>query len=191
MRFRPGSRTSRRAGRISGLPFTIDINVEIFLARKSLHLSTTGCARREGRKRRWLRCSALRNKTTAGSWISCGATIVSSIFARIVRQALPLVRIDVVAAIIREGNSILITQRLDNVHLARLWEFPGGKVEPGESLETALQREIHEELGIKIHVRDEFFAVDHDYPTKSVRLHFFNCTVAEGEARPLDVADLR
>ena len=100
-------------------------------------------------------------------------------------------RIDVVAAIIRKDNSILITQRLDNVHLARLWEFPGGKVEPGESLEIALQREILEEVGIKIRVDYEFFTIDHDYSTKLVRLHFFNCTVLEGEAWALDVADLR
>jgi len=101
------------------------------------------------------------------------------------------VRIDVVAAIIRRDTKILITQRLDDVHLARLWEFPGGKVEPGESLEVALRREIQEELGIKIRVDDEFFTVDHDYPTKSVRLHFFNCVILEGDAQPLDVADLR
>jgi 8-oxo-dGTP diphosphatase len=101
------------------------------------------------------------------------------------------VRIDVVAAIIRKDDEILITQRLDGVHLARLWEFPGGKVEAGESLEVALRREIQEELGIKIRVDDEFFTVDHDYPSKSVRLHFFNCVVLEGEVRPLDVADLR
>lgn len=100
-------------------------------------------------------------------------------------------RIDVVAAIIRQSGRILITQRPDNVHLARLWEFPGGKVEAGESLEGALQREILEEIGIIIRVDDEFFTVDHDYHTKSVRLHFFNCTVLEGEAHPLDVADLR
>jgi 8-oxo-dGTP diphosphatase len=101
------------------------------------------------------------------------------------------VRIDVVAAIIRKNGQILITQRPDNVHLARLWEFPGGKVEPGESLDTALRREIREELGIEIRVQDEFFTVDHDYPTKSVRLHFFNCTILEGEAQQLEVADLR
>jgi 8-oxo-dGTP diphosphatase len=101
------------------------------------------------------------------------------------------VRIDVVAAIIRKNDEILITQRLDGVHLARLWEFPGGKVEAGESLEAALRREIQEELGIKIRVEDEFFTVDYDYPSKSVRLHFFNCVVLEGEVRPLDVADLR
>jgi len=101
------------------------------------------------------------------------------------------VRIEVVAAIIRRNGQLLITQRPDNVHLARLWEFPGGKVESGESLEVALQREILEELGLKIRVNDEFFTVDHDYSTKSVRLHFFNCSVIEGTAQPLDVADLR
>ncbi len=100
-------------------------------------------------------------------------------------------RIDVVAAIIRRDGRILITQRPDNVHLARLWEFPGGKVEAGESLEVALHREILEEVGLKIRVDDEFFTVDHDYPTKSVRLHFFNCNVLEGEAQQLNVADLR
>jgi mutator protein MutT len=86
---------------------------------------------------------------------------------------------------------MLITQRLDNVHLGGMWEFPGGKVEAGETLEGALQREILEELGLKILVDDEFLRIDHDYPTKSVRLHFFNCTILDGEARPLDVADLR
>src|SRR5436190_17133803 len=100
-------------------------------------------------------------------------------------------RVNVVAAIIRRNGRILITQRPDNVHLARMWEFPGGKVEPGESFEAALVREIREELGIAISVGKEFFRIDHDYPAKSVRLHFFNCTILEGEPQPLDVADLR
>ena len=52
------------------------------------------------------------------------------------------VRINVVAAIIRRNGRILITQRRDNVHLAGMWEFPGGKVEAGESFEAALRREI-------------------------------------------------
>jgi mutator protein MutT len=99
--------------------------------------------------------------------------------------------IDVVAAVIRRAGTLLITQRLDNVHLAGMWEFPGGKVEAGESFEEALQREIGEELGIAIGVLDEFFTVEHDYPTKSVRLHFFNCAIREGEPEPLGVADLR
>src|SRR5215475_11666945 len=104
---------------------------------------------------------------------------------------MPLERIDVVAAIIRMNGKILITQRLDNVHLAGLWEFPGGKVEAGESLQMALRREIREELGIEIRVDDKVLTLDYDYPTKSVRLHFFYCTVLDGDAQPLNVADLR
>jgi mutator protein MutT len=100
-------------------------------------------------------------------------------------------RVEVVAAIIRRAEKILITRRGDHVHLAGLWEFPGGKVEDGESLRSALQREIREELGVDVRVDDEFFTVEHEYPTKSVRLHFFNCTILQGEPRPLDVADLQ
>jgi 8-oxo-dGTP diphosphatase len=102
-----------------------------------------------------------------------------------------IVRINVVAAIIRKDGHILITQRPDHVHLSRLWEFPGGKVESGESLEAALEREIQEELGVKIRIHSEFLKVDHDYPSKLVRLHFFNCSIVEGDVQPLEVADLR
>ena len=99
--------------------------------------------------------------------------------------------ISVVAAIIRRDEKILITRRFDNVHLPGLWEFPGGKVESGESLTHALEREIFEELGITIRVEHEYFTIDHDYPTKSVRLHFFNCSIIEGEPKPIEVADWR
>ena len=99
--------------------------------------------------------------------------------------------VEVVAAVIRKDGKILITQRPDDVHLAKLWEFPGGKVEPGECLEAALQREIREELGVAISVADEFYTVEHAYPEKSVRLHFFNCVIEVGEPAPLGVADLR
>jgi 8-oxo-dGTP diphosphatase len=97
----------------------------------------------------------------------------------------------VVAAIIRKNGRILITQRPDNVHLARLWEFPGGKVESGETFERALQREILEELGVHIRVDTELCTIDYDYPAKSVRLHFYNCTIVDGDVQPLGVADLR
>jgi mutator protein MutT len=97
----------------------------------------------------------------------------------------------VVAAIIRRNGKILITQRPPGVHLSGLWEFPGGKVEPTESLESALQREIGEELGIEIQVQNEFFRTDHHYPSRSVRLHFFNCSIIKGEPRALTVADVR
>jgi 8-oxo-dGTP diphosphatase len=118
-------------------------------------------------------------------------TVHSSIFRLYHKSALALVRIEVVAAIIRKDDKILITLRPDNVHLARLWEFPGGKVEAGESLQMALRREIREELGIEIRVDDKVFTLDYDYPTRSVRLHFFNCSVIDGDAQPLKVADLQ
>ena len=98
----------------------------------------------------------------------------------------------VVAAIIRDdGGRLLITRRPDNVHLAGLWEFPGGKVEPEESLIAALVREIQEEIGVTIEVLDEYFQVEHPYPERTVRLHFFNCRILSGEPKPLHVADLR
>ena len=97
--------------------------------------------------------------------------------------------ISVVAAIIRRNGKILITRRFNNVHLPGLWEFPGGKVEPDESLNSALEREIFEELGVTIHVEDECFTVDHDYPTKSVVIDraFFSAAkfkTEEGETGP-------
>jgi len=97
----------------------------------------------------------------------------------------------VVAAIIRRDGQILITKRPANVHLAGLWEFPGGKVEPDESLQTALIREIREELGVEIEVLDERFRIRHDYPNRSVELHFFEAGIVSGDPKPLDVADIR
>ena len=97
----------------------------------------------------------------------------------------------VVAAIIRRDGKLLITRRFDNVHLPGLWEFPGGKVEAGESLQAALEREIDEEIGVHIRVADECFSVEHEYPSKTIRLHFFNCAISEGEPRALGVAELR
>ena len=99
--------------------------------------------------------------------------------------------ITVVAAIIRRGSQILITRRFDDVHLPGYWEFPGGKVEPGESLEFALEREIREELGVTIRIEGEYFSVEHSYPWRIVRIHFFNCSLLSGEPKLLEVADMR
>ena len=99
--------------------------------------------------------------------------------------------ISVAAAIIRRDEELLLTRRKADVHLPNLWEFPGGKVEPGESLSTALEREIREELGLRVRVLDEFYATTHHYASRSVDLHFFNCTILEGEPRAIEVAEFR
>lgn len=95
------------------------------------------------------------------------------------------------AAIIRQDDLILLTQRKPDAHLPNLWEFPGGKVEAGESLVDALGREIREELGITVTVHNEYYTTTHHYPTKSVELHFFNCSILDGEPRALEVAQFR
>lgn len=81
------------------------------------------------------------------------------------------VRVHVVAAVIRdEQGRVLISQRPGHVHQGGLWEFPGGKLEPGETAAGALRREIHEELGITVQAARPLIRVVHDYPDKSVLL---------------------
>ncbi|WHZ14513.1 MAG: mutator MutT protein [Nitrospira sp.] len=92
--------------------------------------------------------------------------------------------------IVREGR-YLITRRKAGVHLGGLWEFPGGKREAGESLEECLHRELWEELNIRIDVPVPFRIVRHDYPEKTVELHFFRCRIEAGDAIALDCAELR
>jgi mutator protein MutT len=99
--------------------------------------------------------------------------------------------ITVVAAIIHRGSEVLLTRRKPDAHLANLWEFPGGKVEQGESLTAALKRELTEELGILVEVNDEFYATVHQYAARGVDLHFFNCVIVQGEPRAIDVAEFR
>ena len=81
----------------------------------------------------------------------------------------------VTAAIIQRDDTFLVTRRPRGVHLEGLWEFPGGKCEPGESHETCLRREIQEELGADARVTTEIFQVSHAYADRTVELHFFRC----------------
>ncbi len=96
--------------------------------------------------------------------------------------------IEVSAALIFRGGKLLITQRHARAHLGGLWEFPGGKREPGETFEQCLIREIREELGVEISVADLFEEIAHDYPEKSVHLKFFIGKLFSGEPQPLDCA---
>ena len=87
--------------------------------------------------------------------------------------------VDVVAAIIRDGNKILSTQRGYGDYKDG-WEFPGGKIEPGETSQQALQREIREELDTQITVGDLLTTIEYDYPTFHLRMLCFWCRIVEG-----------
>lgn len=98
---------------------------------------------------------------------------------------------EVVAALIWDTGKFLICQR--PAHKARrlLWEFVGGKVEPGETMEAALIRECQEELDITVTVQDIFTQVVHEYPDILIRLTLFNCRIAEGIPKLLEHNDLQ
>ena len=98
---------------------------------------------------------------------------------------------EVVAALIWQDNKFMICQRPANKVRAFLWEFVGGKVEPGETKEQALVRECREELAITLSVGDIFMDVTHEYPDITVHLTLFNTTIAEGEPQKLEHNDIQ
>jgi len=99
---------------------------------------------------------------------------------------LPLLLVAAVAMVDVDGR-VLLAQRPQGKHLGGLWEFPGGKVSPGESWEQALVRELVEEVGLRVVPLHLYEEVVHAYPGKTVRLRFFVCSAAEdGEARPIE-----
>lgn len=99
--------------------------------------------------------------------------------------------IEVAAALIFDSDRLLIAQRPPGVHLEGLWEFPGGKREPGETYEACLLREIREELGCEVLVGPMLHESEHAYPEKSVRIRFFQCRIVSGMPEPLECAALR
>ena len=90
----------------------------------------------------------------------------------------------VVAAVIEQQDCFLITKRAACDHLAGCWEFPGGKLESGESLTDALRREMREELDVEIEIGEQIDYVEHAYPNRSVCLHFYRCQL-KGKPRPM------
>ena len=89
-------------------------------------------------------------------------------------------KIEVVAAIIQREGAYFATQR-GYGEFEGLWEFPGGKIEPGESPETALKREIQEELGIDININKFLCTTDYDYPSFHLTMHCYLCGIETGE----------
>jgi 8-oxo-dGTP diphosphatase len=98
----------------------------------------------------------------------------------------------VVAGILSDGEGrVLIAQRPVGTHLAGAWEFPGGKIEAGESAQAALRRELHEELGIEIGAVEPLISIPWHYPGKSIVLHAFRVLEFRGEARGHEQQELR
>ncbi len=98
---------------------------------------------------------------------------------------------EVVAALIRQGEKFMICQRPAHKARGLLWEFVGGKVEPGETKEQALIRECREELAVTVSVGKIFMDVTHEYPDLTVHLTLFNAVIAEGEPQKLEHNDIR
>jgi 8-oxo-dGTP diphosphatase len=90
-------------------------------------------------------------------------------------------KIEVVAAIIRKDNKIFCAQRNLAKSMGGKWEFPGGKIEEGETNEEALIREIREELDSEIKVDNYFMTIEHDYPTFHITMHTYLCTLINGK----------
>ncbi len=99
--------------------------------------------------------------------------------------------VEVVAALIWRGDRFLACQRPAHKARGLLWEFVGGKVEPGETKEEALVRECREELGVTVRVGEVFTELTHVYPDLTVRLTLFHAAIPEGEPQKLEHNDLR
>ena len=99
--------------------------------------------------------------------------------------------VEVVAALIWDKNKFMICQRSAHKARALLWEFVGGKVEPGETKEQALMRECREELALTISVGEKFMDVTHEYPDLTVHLTLFNAAIAEGVPQMLEHNDIK
>jgi 8-oxo-dGTP diphosphatase len=95
----------------------------------------------------------------------------------------------VAAAVVIVDGRVLLTRRTEGQHLAGLWEFPGGKLEAGESPEQTVVRECREECGIEVSVECILDVTHHRYPEKEVLLLFYRCALVSGQVRHLAVAD--
>ncbi len=105
------------------------------------------------------------------------------------KQQVP--RIEVTAAVIRQGEKVLIARRPSHGLLGGMWEFPGGKVEPGETDEEALAREIREELGADVEVGAKLGSFQNAYTHFRVTLRAYYCSLLTGEPQALEASEIR
>ncbi len=98
---------------------------------------------------------------------------------------------EVVAALIWDNHHFMICQRPAHKARGLLWEFVGGKVEPGETREQALIRECQEELAVTVSVGDVFMEVTHEYPDLTIHLSLFHASIAEGTPQRLEHVAIR
>jgi 8-oxo-dGTP diphosphatase len=117
-----------------------------------------------------------------GVWPTYRTSLLALFGELAARAGFPVV--EVAAAVIRRGSRYLVTRRDPAKHLGGLWEFPGGKRDPGETIEACLRRELVEELGIRVRVHERFALVPWGYPERRVLLHFFRGRLASGQIRP-------
>jgi mutator protein MutT len=96
----------------------------------------------------------------------------------------------VVAAVIEQDGRFLLTRRQPGVHLAGMWEFPGGKIGPDEAHDDALKREIREELDAGVDVGELVFHTEHAYDERTIALYFYRCSLV-GMPRPLLGQEMR
>ncbi len=95
------------------------------------------------------------------------------------------------AVIWNDAGQILIDRRKPGGKMGGLWEFPGGKVEPGESIETCVAREVQEELGIQIAVGESLMTIDHDYTEFTLTLYVHHCRHISGIPQTIECDEIR
>ena len=120
-----------------------------------------------------------------------GSISISPISTLVVTQTKADLPVDVVAALIWQKDKFLICQRPATKARGLLWEFVGGKVEPGETMEQALIRECREELDVTVEVEGRFMQVIHEYPDILIRLSLYHCAIPDGFPRALEHNDIR
>ncbi len=99
--------------------------------------------------------------------------------------------IEVAGGVMVRDDQFLIAQRKANDRFGLLWEFPGGKREPGETFEECLRRELIEELGVEVEVGQKLTTVIHHYEQRTLHLHIYFCRLVSGEPRPIECEAVR